>query len=417
MDLTTGRVLREGVDLGLRPQALRALKVLIQNSGLYVDYERMIAEAWDGTVVSRHTVDVTVGEVKKSMQEFGCWIVHKSKVGYRLAKPKSDDLVRRGQHFANRRTREGLEKAAECFLQAAEEDGADFRAYEGLCASYLLLGVYGMRMPREINALFLQAYNRAVTLSGVTPELRSHRAHSLHMFERRFEEAEAEFLQALREKPGFTATYIRLAVLYSSIGNLKKAFDALAEAQKFDPLWPLLPAAEVALHFLNRDYDAAIRCGKSAIELHPFIQIGRFYYAQALEFSGRADEALREYQVTYTLSPDLHLLRALEAACLARRGRRAEALELLEEIEQLRLSDYVDAYYVALLYDALGMPDRAFQEFDRGLEESSISLCLLAVDPKMDGLKHDRRYPSLRDRVFGGGSVVPAVQPRSGVRV
>jgi len=33
----------------------------------------MIAEAWDGTFVSKHTVDVTVGEVKKALQEFGLW--------------------------------------------------------------------------------------------------------------------------------------------------------------------------------------------------------------------------------------------------------------------------------------------------------------------------------------------------------
>jgi len=400
VDLTTGRVLRDGVEIGLRPQAVRALKVLIQNNGQYVDYERMIAEAWDGIVVSRHTVDVTVGEIKKALQEFGSWIVHRPKLGYRLAVPKSDDLIRRGQHFWNRRTREGLEKAAECFRQAALEDGADFRAYEGLCVSYLLLGTYGMRMPREMYGLFLEAYGRAVALSGLTAELRSHRAHGLHFFERRFDEAESEFLQALRENPALTASYVRLAVLYSSVGCFTEAFNILAQARKVDPLWPLLPAAEVSIHFLNRDYDSAIHCGKRAIDLHPFIQIGRFYYAQALEYSGRIEEALREYRLTYALSPDLHLLRPLEAACLARNGQREKAIELREEIEEIRSRDYVDAYYVALLCDALEMPDRAFQEFERAFDENSISLCLVGVDPKMDSLRRDQRYASLRNRVF-----------------
>src|SRR5215831_1735376 len=105
VDMTTGRVLRDGVEQGLRPQAVRALKVLIQNSGQYVDYDRMIAQAWDGNVVSRHTVDVTVGEIKKALHEFGNWIVHRPKVGYLLKVPKSDELVRRGHHFWSRRTR------------------------------------------------------------------------------------------------------------------------------------------------------------------------------------------------------------------------------------------------------------------------------------------------------------------------
>src|SRR5262249_6187308 len=145
VDLTTGRLLRDGIEAGLRPQACRAFKTLIQNRGHYVDYEHMIAEAWDGTIVSRHTFDVTVGEVKKILQEFGCWITHRPKVGYRLEAPKSEELIRRGWHFHNQRTREGLEKALTAFEQAAREDGTDFRAYDGLAATYLTMGTYGMR--------------------------------------------------------------------------------------------------------------------------------------------------------------------------------------------------------------------------------------------------------------------------------
>src|SRR5947209_12836877 len=84
VDLTTGRILRDGIELGLRPQAFRVFKALIQNRGQYVNYENMILKAWDGTVVSRHTVDVTVGELKKSLQEFSSWVTHSSKLGFRL---------------------------------------------------------------------------------------------------------------------------------------------------------------------------------------------------------------------------------------------------------------------------------------------------------------------------------------------
>ena len=104
IELTTGRLLRDGIELGLRPQACRVFKTLIQNRGQYVDYDHMIAQAWDGIVVSPHTVDVTVGDVKKVLHEFGSWITHRSKVGYRLEVPKSEDLVKRGWHFWNRRT-------------------------------------------------------------------------------------------------------------------------------------------------------------------------------------------------------------------------------------------------------------------------------------------------------------------------
>ena len=70
----------------------------------------MIHEAWNGTLVSKHTVAVTVGEVKKILGEFGPWISYRPRMGYCFEAPHADDLVRQGWHCWNRGTREGFEK-------------------------------------------------------------------------------------------------------------------------------------------------------------------------------------------------------------------------------------------------------------------------------------------------------------------
>jgi len=399
IDLTTGRLLRDGIDLGLRPQACRVFKTLIQNRGQYVDYEHMIAEAWDGIVVSRHTVDVTVGEVRRVLQEFGSWVTHRPKIGYRLDVPKSEDLVRKGWHFWSRRTREGFDKALECFQAAALQDGSDFRVYEGLAASYLMLGTYCWRAPGEVRGLYLDALNRALALTGLTPELRTLHAHGLHVFDRKFAEAEAELLQAQREKPALIKLYGFLAMLYAAMGRFDDALRTLAKAYKIDPLFPILPAVEVSIHFFARDFAAATHCGRKSVELHPYILAGRCYYAQALEHSGYLQDALREYQTICTLLPGQTWFRTLEAACLYRCGYRDSALAALDELEHARSTDYIDAYYMALLYDALGMRDRACEELERAIRENSVTLCLIDVDAKMDGLRQHPRFTELRARI------------------
>lgn len=396
VDLTTSLLLRDGVELVLRPQAFRALKTLIQNRGQYVDYERMIAEAWDGIIVSRHTVDVTVGEARKVLREFGSWITHRPKVGYRLDVPQSEDLIRKGWHFWSRCTRQGFEKALACFRQAALDNAADFRAYEGLATCYVTLASHGMRPPRQMYELFLEMHSRAVALSGLTPELRTLRAHGLHMVERKFEEAESELLKAKREKPTLARTYVCLSMLYVAAGRFDDALNILAHGDKVDPLWPLLPAAEVSVRFFRREFDLAVACGVKAIELQPYIQLGRTFYAQALEYSGRVEEALTEYRLTFMMSPDLLWLRTLEAKCLAKNGRQSEARQILREIEKIRTTDYVDAYHLALAYDALGQRNQAFQELERAREENSINLCLVDVDPKLDSLRRDPRFERFR---------------------
>jgi tetratricopeptide (TPR) repeat protein len=161
-----------------------------------------------------------------------------------------------------------------------------------------------------------------------------------------------------------------------------------------------LPATEVHVRLWRRDFDGAIALGQKAVELHPYLQIGRVNYAHALEFAGRMNEALDQYRLACVMSPDLPWLRALEGACLARMSRGHEATAILEELEQLRRSEYIDAFYMALLRRALGDRKQAFAELERAVEESSPCLYSMNVDPKMDVFKDDARVAPLVESLF-----------------
>ncbi len=407
LDTATTTLLRDGQELELRPQAFHALRALIHNRGRYVGYAQMINQAWDGNLVSKHTVAVTIGEVKKILGEFGPWISYRPKLGYRLEVPHSDDLVKQGWHFWSRRTREGFEKALDCFQQGAIENPSDFRAFEGLSLCYLMLGTYGMRMPREMYSGFLQAHKRAVELCGLTPERRADRAHGLHIFEHRLEEAEVELLQAQRESPESPEVYVRLTMLYVTQNRLDEALNISLTARLTHSLWPTVPASEILIRICRREYDAAVACGKKALDLHPYLYLARLFYGEALEYTGNITEALEQYRLAVIMSPDLGWLRAFEAKCLAKHGRRKDAQKILGELNQIRKTQYVDAFYMAVLLDALGDRDQAFQELERAYHEKSITLFMLDVDPKLDDLRQDARFAVLREKVFANKNIGP----------
>jgi tetratricopeptide (TPR) repeat protein len=409
LDLTTTTLLRDGHELELRPQAFHALRALTHNRGRYVGYAQMINQAWDGNLVSKHTVAVTIGEVKKILGEFGGWISYRPKLGYRLDVPHSDDLVKQGWHFWSRRTRDGFEKALDCFQQAAIENPSDFRAFEGISLCYLLLGTYGMRLPREMYSGFLQAHRRAVELCGVTPERRADRAHGLHLFEHKLEEAETELLRAQLESPESPEVYVRLTMLYVSQGRLDDALNILLRARTAHSLWPTVPAIEIEIRFFRREFETAVACGKKALELHPYLYLGHLFYGEALEYSGKKSQALAEYRLAVIMSPDLPWLQAVEGACLAKEGRRKEALSILVELTQIRKTHYVDAYFMAVLLDALGDPDQAFQELERAYHEKAPGLFALNVDPRIDNLRKDPRFAALLARVHSARDEPQAV--------
>jgi tetratricopeptide (TPR) repeat protein len=409
LDTTTTTLLRDGQELELRPQAFLALKALIHNRGRYVGYAQMINQAWDGNLVSKHTVAVTIGEVKKTLGEFGPWISYRPKLGYRLDVPHYDDLVKQGWHFWSRRTREGFEKALDCFQQAAIENPSDFRAFEGISLCYLLLGTYGMRVPREMYSGFLQAHKRAVELCGLTPERRADRAHGLHLFEHKLQEAESELLQAQIESPDSPEVYVRLTMLYLTQGRMDDALNILTRARGTHSLWPTVPAHEILVRFFRREYDLAVASGKRALELHPYLYLGRLFYGEALEYSGQVNQALEQYRLAIIMSPDLPWLRAIEGACLAKHGRRKEAMPIVSELIQIRKTQYIDAYFMAVLLDAVGDRDQAFQELERAYHEKSSMLFALGVDPRLDRLRDDARFAAILHRVFQTSDAPQAV--------
>jgi tetratricopeptide (TPR) repeat protein len=188
-------------------------------------------------------------------------------------------------------------------------------------------------------------------------------------------------------------------MLYTTLGRLDEALDVVARGIAADPLFPTLPLMETTLRFWRREYDAAIALGTKLVELHPYLQVGRAFYAQALEFSGHLEKALEQYRLASLMAPDAPWLRALEGTCLAKLGRPHEAQTIVDELEHIRASEYVDAYYMAVLRAALGDDEGAFEELERAYEESSAWLWGLNVDPKLDYFRRDPRFVRICDEL------------------
>jgi DNA-binding winged helix-turn-helix (wHTH) protein/tetratricopeptide (TPR) repeat protein len=400
VDLATTRLLRDGVEFELRPRAFRALKVLIENPGRLVGYEQMMQQAWDGTHVSKHTVAVTIGEIKHVLGEYGSWINCQPKFGYRLEIPQSEALIRRGWHYWNLCTEVGYQNALRCFGEAAAADGADFRAFEGISSTYMMLAGFLLRAPRDIYGPFLEAHERAVALCGLTPELRLDRAFARYIFERNVPEAEAELLAIQPVRPNSVHLYIRLALICLGSGRIDEARARMRQAQATNALTPELAFLGTIVRLLGREFAEAVEWGKSTLDLHPASQIGRAFYADALDYAGQPEESLAQYRLARTLSPDILWIRADEARFLALHHRVGEAVAMFAELQRVRENQYVDAYHIALLLDALGKRDEAFRELERAYEENSYALLFAGLDAKADGLRSDPRFALLQRKAL-----------------
>jgi DNA-binding winged helix-turn-helix (wHTH) protein/Flp pilus assembly protein TadD len=394
----SNQLFRDGATVTIRPQALAVLKALVLRPGRFLTHDQFMTEAWEGTTVSRHTINVTVGEVRRLLDDCASWIVWRPKLGYCLRIPPSDTLVRLGWHFVNLRSREAYERALECFRNAAAEAPGDHRAFEGLASCYLMMASFGARSGQEMFHSFLRAHERVVALVGWTPEIRCNFAHAIHMYQRRFDEALAAFDRAIAEKPQLAIAHVRRTLLLVTMGDLDGALESADRSLAADPLHPLTSVAEANVRIWRREFDQAVSLGHRAAQLHPYFMLARAYYGMALEFSGHPDAALEQYRIGAVITQGLAWMRGLEGVCLAKLGRDDEARRVLAELLDRREHEYIDAYAVARLQLALGNADAAFIELERAIDENVGGLYALRFDPTADGFRTDVRFPMLLQR-------------------
>lgn len=398
LHVASSRLLRDGLEVRMRPQAFAALRTLASHPGHFLTYDQLINEAWGGTAVSRHTVNVTISEVRKLLDDCGSWIVWRPKIGYCLNIPQYDRLVHLGWHFANVRSGEGFERALECFGGAAVEAPHDHRAFDGQASVYLMQASFGTRPGREMFTAFLAAHARAVALVGPRPELMCNHAHAIHVYQRRVDESIAEFDQVLKEKPQLPLAHVRRMLALVTRGDLDAALEAIKGCLAAAPLHPLTATAEVNVRVWRHEFEQAVVLGERAVQMHPYFMLIRVYYGMALESSGRIEAALEQYHIGSVITGGLARARGLEGVCLAKLGRTEAAQAILAELVERQRTAYVDPYGLSRLRLALGDIDGAYADLERAVDDSVPALYSLRYDPTADGFRSDPRFPKLLDR-------------------
>ena len=185
-------------------------------------------------------------------------------------------------------------------------------------------------------------------------------------------------------------------MLYATLGQSRRSARDGARGDRAEALLPTPPASiEVDLHVWRREFDLATVLRAKAVELHPYLQVARAACAGAavLRPAGRS---------AGPVPADIgDVPRSAVAACAPkapawqRWGLERRALPILEGLEQLRKTEYVDAITMAVFRSALGQRDTAFAELERACAENAAPLFAMKVDPKLDTLRADRRTAAL----------------------
>ena len=183
------------------------------------------------------------------------------------------------------------------------------------------------------------------------------------------------------------------------MGRFEEANSYGARALELDPL-------SVAAHWFigwgaiyAGRYDEAMAHFSKAAELDPNNPWTRWFLGRSYLFKGMPQRGIEEMETALRLSPDDPLGLGFVGYAYAVTGRRADALKILQRLDELQKHRFVSTMPRVYVYAGLGDKDKAFEWLEKAYQERSDSLAWFKFDPESKSLHDDPRFAPLMRKI------------------
>ena len=393
-------------EAGRRLKVGNVLEGSVRQAGNRLRVTAQLINVSDGYHVWSETWDRVMDDVFAVQEEIAAAIASRLEVAPPAPvpaappKPPTKDvrayqLYLKGRHLWNHRDQESLEKAVEYFEKAIELDPEFALAYSGLADTYLLLGSYQIIEPGEANEKAKAAAVKALELDDCVAEAHTSYGQVLRR-ERDWEGEERHYKRAIELNPNYATAHQWYSTLLAALGRMDEAVHEIRTAEALDPLSHAILTTGAIICNMARDVDDSLRHLKRALELEPdftsAVAMSGYVYAQR----GMIDEALKANDwMLEKYGGGEGNITGHRSAIYGLTGDEEKSRELLTQA----IAEGADAGLIAYIHAGLGDIDEAFDWLNRAIDEGSGWGFYLKVDPAVDNLRSDPRFPKLLERI------------------
>jgi serine/threonine protein kinase/Tfp pilus assembly protein PilF len=296
-----------------------------------------------------------------------------------------------GRYQWDKKTEEGFKKGVEYFQQAIAKDPTYALAYAGLADCYTGLAGFGFVPAKEGYPKALEEALKALEIDDKLAEAHASLAFIKSNYDWDWSGAEQEFKRAIELNPGSATAhhFYGLALAYMG-GRFEEAIDESKRAVELDPLSLIINADLGHVFYEARKYELAIEQERKTLEMDPNFNPAQHWLGLAYLQKSMDKEGIAEFEKEF---PFLGYAYAVA-------GRRAEAQQVLDKLNELSKQKYVPAVSMARIYVGLGEKDKAFEWLEKAYLDGSIGGGTgIAVDPIFDPLRSDPRFMDILRRM------------------
>ncbi|HXI94241.1 MAG TPA: protein kinase [Blastocatellia bacterium] len=393
-----------GQKLGVR--AVLTGRITQRGDGLAINIElvdvRDNSQIW-GQQYNRRLADVFAvqGEMAKEISE---------KLRLKLTGAERQQLAKRptenlkafqyymqGRAYIQRRTREDLLTAIRYYERAIDEDPSYALAYAGLADVNVNLGVRGYIAPLEGRQKAQEFARQALALDENLAEAHVALGQAYVAFVPcNFSLGDREYQRAIELSPSVAVAHQYWGGSLALQGRLDESLEEFLKARELDPLSPIIALFVSLPYYLKRDHVRALELLRQAHELGPpFIgPIEIVVYIQ----NGLYNEGLAELEKAKLERQSDPILVFGTGLVYAAQGKRAEALQIIKQLEVMSGTSLSQAQSIAKIYTALNEKELALSWLERGLAAEAIGL-FFKDEPVWDTIREDPRFADLLRRM------------------
>jgi TolB-like protein/Tfp pilus assembly protein PilF len=314
----------------------------------------------------------------------------------------------KGLYWYQRYSPESLARAKESFEHALALDPGYAPAHAGLAVFYFGLGALAIKRMTEMAPLAKSAAQNALAIDPVLSE-----AHSLlglvsGAVEYDWKSAARHFHAAMTAQPVPPLVRLRYALYFlTPQGRFEEAVAQYRQALETDPLSMMVHFGLAFAFYCKRQYDDAIEHAGTAVNIYPDYWLVHFALGLALFQKGELQQSVASFEKVVQLSPSFTLATGFLAAACARSGNSNRAEKLMEEVRETGSKQYVSPACFAVYYAAIGEADRMFESLEAALADRDSYLTRMDAEPCFDPFRSDARYRSILNHLNLGSPAKP----------
>ena len=317
----------------------------------------------------------------------------------RRVNPEAHELYLQARYYWNKRTEQSVRKALSFFQRAIDHDPTYAQGYAGLADTYNILGYYNALAPAEAYPKGKAAALKALELDESLAEPHAALGVVRRDFEWDWDGAHAEFRRAIELNPGYVEAYHWRSTLMSMRGQHEEALVEKKKTLAMDPLSVVIRTDLARMFYFHREYERSIEQYRAALDMDPNFSSAYLWLAQPYQQTGKFEEAIAALQAGCGLSGDSAYAMARLGLGYALAGKGEEARAILSRLKESSSQKYVSPHDIAIIHAGLDETDDAITWLEKALEERSVGMGYLNVEPQWDALRSDQRFQELLMRV------------------